>query len=82
MKPRIKLKLYQDQEGDSKTLHYHIGLEINHDRFGICFMSPEQFTLPEANFRVINLAANLDAETDGIKIANQQIQPTVKTVAY
>lgn len=71
MKPHIKIKLYKDKkDADSKTYYYHIGMDIDHDRFSIHFMSPEQFTLSEANFRIINLAAGMDAQTDGIIIAN------------
>jgi len=73
MKPRMRLKLYQDKEGDLKTRHYHIGFDITSDKFGIHFMSPEQFTLSEANFRIIRLAAEMDAETDGIIIANKPL---------
>ncbi len=81
MKPKIRLKLYQDKEGDSRTHHYHIGMEINHERFEICFMGPEKFTLPEANARIIYLATGMDAETDGIKIANQPLDSDAKEPA-
>ena len=66
----IKLKIYSDKEGDSKTEYYHIGLHYRHERFDIRFMSPEQFTKAEADVRVIRMAADIDAETDGIIIAN------------
>ena len=70
MKLRIKLKLFQEKESDSRTYHYHIGLDIDHERFSIRFMGPEQYTLTEANARIIYLASEMNAETDGIIIAN------------
>ncbi len=69
MAPKIKLEIHRDKVAGSKT-HYHIKLIYNHDRFSIDFITPEQFTLPEANARVIRMAADLDAETDGFVIAN------------
>ncbi|KKK79488.1 hypothetical protein LCGC14_2832980 [marine sediment metagenome] len=66
----IKLKIYSDKHGDSITTHYHIGLHYQHERFDIRFMSVEQYTKPEADARVIGMAADIDAETDGIIIAN------------
>ena len=72
----IKLKIYSDSHGDAsnvdktKTEHYHIGLHYRHERFDIRFMSVEQYTKPEADARVIGMAADIDAETDGIIIAN------------
>ena len=72
MRPGIKFELYQDKEGG--THHYHIGMDIKHERFDIHFMSPEKFTIHEANRRIIYLAAGLDADTDGIKIANHGIE--------
>jgi len=70
MKYPIKLKIYSDKEGDSKTNHYHIGFDYEHERFSIHFMSPARFARDEANARVIRMAADLDAETDGIILAN------------
>ena len=68
---KIKLKIYSDKEDDSKTAHYHIGLEYDHPRFSINFMSPERFTRTEAQARVMRIAVDLDAETDFIMLANE-----------
>jgi len=71
---RIKLKIYSDKEGSSKTEYYHIGLHYSHDRFDIRFMSPEKYTKPEADARVMRLAIDLDAETDGILLAEEAMK--------
>lgn len=69
MKHPIKLKIHSDKEGNSKTCHYHIGIEYTHERFNIDFLSLEQFTKGEADTRVIRMAADLNADTDGIVLA-------------
>ena len=69
---KIRLKIYSDKEGDSNTAHYHIGLEYDHPRFSIHFMSPEQFSRTEAQTRVMRMAVDLDAETDFIMLENEK----------
>ena len=69
MKNRLKVLIYKDKLPDSKTYHYHIGVKYEHSRFTIFFMTPEQFTLPEAQFRAVQMASELEADID-IKIQN------------
>ena len=70
MKSRIKVSIYKDKLPDSEKYHYHISVEYTHARFSIRFMTPEQFSLPEAQFRAVQIAAELEAEID-IEIANR-----------
>ena len=71
MNHKIKLRIYQDRQPDSNTFHYHIDLTFIHKRFQLRFMTPEKLSLPEATKRVIIMAAEMDAETDGFLIANK-----------
>ena len=69
---KIKLKIYSDRVGDSNTVHYHIGLEYDHPRFSIHFITPEQFNRTEAQARVMRMAVDLDADTDFIMVTNEK----------
>lgn len=70
MKTRTRLKLYKDKQSGSDTYRYRIGLFYDHEMFNIYFMTSEPFTLPEATYRIIRMAVEMDAEIDGIIIAN------------
>ena len=52
---KIKLELHKIQR------HYEIKIIINHDRFSVEFMSSGCFSKTEATYRIIQLAAMLEA---------------------
>jgi len=66
MNKRPRFKLYRDKDKPDK---FKICLRLEHERFSVYFESPERFTRAEANARIIYLAASLDADTDGIVVA-------------
>ena len=67
---RLKIKVFREKEGNPEIDRYYIRLIFEHERFSTWFESSEKLSKSEMNFRVIRLAHDLDAEIDGIVIAN------------
>ena len=61
----MHLNLFQYKDNPDK---FEIGMYIQHPRFGICFTTDERLTRPEAQARIIHLAASFNAEIGDIKV--------------